>query len=239
MPDLVAYFRLSPGGRERSTRGGTDALGLGDQRHTYEQYRKACGGKTVAEYAEHESGRKHASKRPELAKAIAHARRAGAELVVAKLDRLARNVAFLSALMESGLDIRFLDFPDANKLVIHIMAAVAEDEAERIGNRIRGALREAKRRGTKLGSARPGHWKGREKARLAGLEKARRVSMEARRTASRIAYADLAPEIISRRNEGQSLTTIADWLNAEGQTTVRGKHFKPSTVARIIKRFAA
>lgn len=89
----------------------------------------------------------------------------GAKLVVAKLDRLARNVAFMSALMESGVDFVCCDNPYANRLTIHILAAVAEDEARRISERTKAALQAAKRHGVKLGSARPGHWSGREDRR--------------------------------------------------------------------------
>ena len=94
--------------------------------------------------------------RPELAKALAHCRRAKATLVVAKLDRLARNVTFTSALMESGVDFVCCDNPSANRLTIHTKAALSA----------------AKARGVKLGSARPGHWDGREDRRLAGVKAA-------------------------------------------------------------------
>src|SRR6185369_12637823 len=101
-------------------------------------------------YVEVESGKKAA--RPQLLAALAHPRRTKATLVVAKLDRLTRNVAFLSALMESGVDFVACDNPHANRLTIHILAAVAEDEARRISERTKAALAAYKARGGKLGS---------------------------------------------------------------------------------------
>ena len=103
----------------------------------------------MAEYVEVESGKNDA--RPELAGALAHARKLGAVLLIAKLDRLARSVAVLSALMESGTDFIAVDMPEANRFVLHIMAAVAEFEREQISVRTKAALAAAKARGVKLG----------------------------------------------------------------------------------------
>lgn len=126
------------------------------------------GATLLSEYSEIESGKR--KDRPELAKALAHARRSKATLVVAKLDRLARNVAFLSALMESNSDFVACDMEHANRLTIHILAAGAEAEAKAISERTKTALSAAKARGTKLGSSRPGHLDGREDARLRGAK---------------------------------------------------------------------
>jgi DNA invertase Pin-like site-specific DNA recombinase len=131
----------------------------------------------MAEYREVEAGKR--KERPELANAVAHCRRAKATLVVAKLDRLARNVGFTSALMESKVDFVCCDNPHANKLTIHILAAVAEHEAEAISERTKAALAAAKARGVKLGSARPGHWDGREDRRLAGVKAPAKAAGEA------------------------------------------------------------
>src|SRR5262249_48527688 len=160
---IIAYFRVS------TKRQGASGLGLEGQQAALEAYARQTGGRIVAEYVEVESGK--IADRPELARAIAHARRNKAVLVVAKLDRLARNVAFTSSLMRAGVDFICCDNPNANKLTIHILAAVAEDEAERISARTKAALAAAKKRGIKLGSARPGHWNGREDRRLAGARK--------------------------------------------------------------------
>ena len=117
-------------------------------------------------YTEVESGK--LADRPQLARSLSHAKRTKALLVVAKLDRLARNVEFVARVMNSSVDFVACDNPAANRLTLHILAAVAEAEAKAISDRTKTALAAAKARGTKLGSARPGHWEGREDARLAG-----------------------------------------------------------------------
>ena len=151
---IVAYYRVS------TKRQGESGLGLEGQQVAVAAFAKQHGASIIASYIEVESGKR--SDRPVLAQALGHARLAKATLVVAKLDRLARNVAFLSALMESGVDFVACDNEHANRLTIHILAAVAEAEAKAISERTKTALAAAKRRGVKLGSARPGHWKGRE-----------------------------------------------------------------------------
>jgi DNA invertase Pin-like site-specific DNA recombinase len=228
MADIIAYYRVS------TKQQGDSGLGLDAQKTAVECYAKNVGARILASYREVESGK--LAERPELARALAHARRSKATLVVAKLDRLARNVAFLSALMRSGVDFVCCDNPHANKLTIHILAAVAEDEAERISARTKAALQAAKARGVKLGSARPDHWKGREKARLVGLARGRVVSAKVLSKAAADAYADLAPVMKEWRAEGITLEAIAERLNAEGHTTRRGRRWNPVQVARVLNR---
>jgi len=142
---IVAYYRVS------TDRQGLRGLGMDVQRAAVEIYAAQTGSEIVADYCEAETTtgkREH----PELKRAIVHARRTDARLVVANLDRLARNVAFLSELMESGIDFVAADNPTANRLTIHILAAVAEDEARRISERTRVALAVYKQRGGKLGT---------------------------------------------------------------------------------------
>ena len=136
---IVAYFRVS------TKQQGESGLGLEGQEFAVEQFAQKSGNRILAKYTEVESGR--VSDRPELKKAKAHAKRSKATLVVAKLDRLSRNVAFLSALMESDIEFVACDNPHANRLTIHILAAVAEDEARRISERTKAALQAAKARG--------------------------------------------------------------------------------------------
>src|SRR5476651_1949666 len=151
---LVSYLRVL------TRKQGESGLGLEGQQAAIDAYAKQNGGEVVGRYIEVESGKR--SDRPELARAITHAKRMKAVLVVAKLDRLSRNVAFLSRLLESGIEFLACDNPTANRLTVHILAAVAEAEAKAISDRTKAALAAAKARGTILGSARPGHWSGNE-----------------------------------------------------------------------------
>ncbi len=191
----------------------------------------------MTSYTEVESGKR--SDRAELAKAIAHAKRSKATLVVAKLDRLARNVAFTSALMESGVDFVACDQPHANRLTIHILAAVAEHEAEMISQRTKAALSAAKVRGVKLGSARDGHWDGREDRRRAGAKAGAIAATEARKRLADEAYADLIDDLTAMRNDGLSFRAIADQLNGQGHTTRRGKPWNPMQVRNVLLRYQA
>src|SRR5262245_3187289 len=147
MATIIGYLRVSTKGQ------GESELGLDAQRTAVEAYGKQVGATLIMCYVEVESGK--LADRPELAKALAHARRAKATLIVAKLDRLARNVAFLSALMDSTVPFVACDNPHANRLTLHILAAVAEAEAAAISQRTKAALAAYKARGGKLGADLP------------------------------------------------------------------------------------
>jgi DNA invertase Pin-like site-specific DNA recombinase len=231
MADIIAYYRVS------TKQQGESGLGLEAQETAVQNYARQNGATIKASYVEVESGK--LADRPELARALAHARRSKATLVVAKLDRLARNVAFLSALMESKVPFVAADNPHANRLTVHILAAVAEAEAVAISQRTKAALAAAKARGTLLGSARPGHWDGREDARQAGLEKARGVAVKVKQAKADEAYADLVPIVAACKAEGLSLRETAARLNAEGHTTRRGRPWNPVQVTRVLERTQA
>jgi DNA invertase Pin-like site-specific DNA recombinase len=144
---FVAYYRVS------TARQGKSGLGLEAQQQAVHEHLLDGGSwSLVGEFVEIESGKR--ADRPKLAEAIKACRLRGAKLVIAKLDRLARNVAFISNLMESGVEFEAVDFPQANRLTIHIMAAMAEHEAKMISDRPKAALAAAKRRGVKLGGDR-------------------------------------------------------------------------------------
>jgi DNA invertase Pin-like site-specific DNA recombinase len=222
MHKFISYIRVST--REQ----GASGLGLEGQQAAVSAYAASVGGEILREYREVESGRK--ADRPELARALAHARRANATLVIAKLDRLARNVHFLSGMMESGVDFVACDNPTANRLTLHILAAVAEDEARRIAERTRSALAAYKARGGTLGGARPEHPGLTREARLEGT----RAASVAAAIGKRSAYEDLLPEVMGMRTAGLSLRAIARRLDADGYTTRQGKPWNPQQVARVL-----
>jgi DNA invertase Pin-like site-specific DNA recombinase len=143
---FVAYFRVS------TDRQGKSGLGLGAQREAVMNYLNGGSWQLVGEFTEVESG-KH-SDRSQLAAAVAACKKLRAKLVIAKLDRLSRNLAFIAAPMDSGVEFVAVDNPHANKLTVHILAAVAQHEREMIAERTRGALRAAKARGVTLGNPR-------------------------------------------------------------------------------------
>ncbi len=142
-PKFIAYYRVS------TDRQGRSGLGLEAQQQAVCDF-LARRGDIIESFTEIESGRK--DDRPQLAAALDTCRKHKATLVIAKLDRLARNVYFISGLMESGVEFVAVDMPEANRLTIHILAAVAEHEREAISQRTKAALKAAKVRGVKLGS---------------------------------------------------------------------------------------
>src|ERR671910_966338 len=143
---FVAYYRVSTDKQGRS------GLGLEAQREAVQSFLNGGSWTLAAEVTEVESGKRN--DRPELDRALGLCRLYGATLVVAKLDRLARNVTFISKLMESGVDFVAVDFPQANRLTVHILAAVAEHEAAMISARTKAALAAAKARGVQVGGDR-------------------------------------------------------------------------------------
>ena len=225
---IISYIRVSTKSQ------GDSGLGLEAQQTAVRAYADQRRARVLGEYREVVTGKR--KDRPELHKALAHCRRSKATLVVAKLDRLARNVAFTSALMDSGVDFICCDNPSANRLTIHILAAVAEHEAEAISQRTKAALQAAKARGVKLGSARPGHWQGREHLRVAATRKAAMAAGEAHSKRADEAYSDLYPIVGTLRARGLTLRRIADNLNAMGHTTRRDRPFGPTQVRRVLER---
>ena len=223
---VIGYVRVSTKGQ------GESGLGLEAQQAAIDGYATQNHTVVAQLYTEVESGRK--SDRPQLAAALAHAKRSKATLVVAKLDRLSRNVAFLSALMESRVEFVAVDQPHANRLTIHILAAVAEDEARRISERTKAALAAYKARGGKLGAS---HVRSRNLTHEARKRGAKAAGESLRRNADE-AYLDLAPLFQDFQSRGLSQHAIAAELNRLGHTTRRGKPWSQVQVGRVLQRFA-
>jgi len=215
---FVAYFRVS------TTKQGIDGLGMDAQRNAIRNYLNGGVWKLLAEFAEVESGKR--KDRPELAKAVALCRKEGATLLIAKLDRLARNAAFLLNLRDSGVDFIATDMPHADKFTVGIMALVAEKERDLISQRTRDGLAAARRRGIKLGNPRPAK----------ALNAAHRVSMERADD-----YAKTMNVIVQeiRAAHVNTLRGIAQCLNARGFKTPNEKSFKPQSVKNLVKRAEA
>jgi DNA invertase Pin-like site-specific DNA recombinase len=166
---------------------------------------------------------------------LEHAKYSGAKLVVAKLDRLARDVSFMSSLMEAGVDFAICDFPEATPLLIHLLAAIAEYEAKLIRDRTREALKQKRRDGIPLGSSRPEHWKDREHRRLAGAANGNAKSAVVRSARSNERLQFFRTRIVELQQSGKSYEEIAHDLNAQSFTTPRGKQFTKSTICKILK----
>lgn len=198
----IAYLRVS------TQKQGQSGLGLEAQRTAVEAFARHHGGEIQAMYVEVESGKR--ADRPELQKALQVARRAKATLLIAKLDRLARNVAFIANLMDAGVEFAACDQPFASRLTLHILSAVAEDEARRTSERTKAALAAAKARGVKLGS--PIARKTVGKARAARSRYAAEASAGTRKVIGDIQAAGVA-----------SFAGIARALEARGIKTPAGK----------------
>lgn len=221
---FVSYLRVS------TVQQGSSGLGLEAQRAAVAGYLNGGSWTLVKEVVEVESGKRN--DRPALAQALRLCRKHRATLVIAKLDRLARNVHFISGLMESGVDFLAVDMPEANRFVIHIMAAVAEQEAEAISKRTKAALAAAKARGVKLGGRRV------SAARFAKIgAAARRMRLERVERAR----ADVMPAIAKLQASGAvSLRQIAAGLNTAEIPTPRGHgEWSAVQVQRILKASSA
>ena len=221
--EFVSYRRVS------TARQGQSGLGLEAQADMIARHVAAIGGKLIHPddradgFVEVESGKR--IDRPELRRALAFARKRRATLIVAKLDRLARNVAFVSALLETpGVEFAAADFPQASRMMIQLLAVFGEYEREMISKRTREALAARRRRGLPLGTPR-------------NLVRGNTLAPQLNRARAR-AEAERARPIIDRlRQEGfESTRELAEELNRRGYTTPRGMEWHPMTVARVLSR---
>ena len=209
----VAYLRVST---DKQGKGG---LGLEAQREAVSQYAKTAGLELLEEFVEVETGKGTLalSKRPQLLAALSEAKKQKAKLVMAKLDRLARNVHFVSGLMETGVDFAVADMPNADRFQLHLFAALAEKEAELISERTKAALAAAKARGVKLGKN--------------GAVLAKRNQQDA--------LARLAPlkgQLKELKDSGLSIRKMAEHLNDRGTLSPAGGKWHPSNLHRALKR---
>jgi DNA invertase Pin-like site-specific DNA recombinase len=213
MKNFVGYYRVSTDKQGRS------GLGLEAQEQAVSAY-LAGRGNLIAEFTEVESGKK--KDRPQLLAALECCRKQKATLLIAKLDRLARNVAFIANLMESSADFVAVDMPEASRLTLHILAAVAEHEREMTSKRTREALAAARKRGTPLGNPRPSD--SLQRGRATHQQRA-----DQRRTT-------LAPTIQELRSKGLTLRAIASEMNRRAIPTPKGKQWQAKQIERILKK---
>ena len=218
-PKFIGYCRVST--REQ----GQSGLGLSSQKKAVLRFIEAREGELIEPmFMEVESGTKN--ERPELRKAINKCIRLDATLVIAKIDRLSRNLTFISQLMDSKVKFKAVDMPEADNFTIHIFSALAQKEREQISDRTKKALEEKKAQGHKLGTP--------ENLTTEAIKK----GLDARKANARNNKANRqASNLIKRcRKEGMSFQKIADELNELGYKTRRGKKFQKITVKRLFDR---
>ena len=223
---IVTYLRVS------TARQGASGLGLEAQRAAVQAYAAANGHTIVMEFVEVESGGK--ADRPQLAAALGTCRLHRAALVIAKLDRLARNVAFIANLMDGGVDFVACDMPHANRLTLHLMAAMAEHEREMISERTKAALAAAKARGVRLGNPNGAA------ALRAGCKQAGEKASAARRDTAARRAAALAPLLEQLAAEGlRAPVEVALALNLRGVPAPSGGVWYAQQVMRVGRTLAA
>jgi DNA invertase Pin-like site-specific DNA recombinase len=211
----VVYLRVS------TDKQGARGLGMDAQRAAVSAYLARQAGPSLAEFVEVESGRR--ADRPELAAALTLCRQKKAVLVIAKLDRLSRNLAFIANLMDSGVEFVAVDMPYASRLTLHILAAVAEHERHMISERTKAALRAAKARGVRLG--RP--------------DRATSQATAGRRAQSARFATAMLPVVTALRGHGMTLHRIAEQMNARGLQTCHGGYWRAQHVSHLLKRAGA
>ena len=219
MKPLVSYIRVSTSGQGKS------GLGIEAQRAAIVRFAEAEGFEIVGEHVEVETGKgaDALERRPKLAAALAVARRRKCAVVVAKLDRLSRDVAFVAGLMSQRVPFIVAELgADADPFMLHLYAALAEKERAMISARTTAALQAAKERGVTLGNPR--------------LDEVRGKAFASNRAGADRFAANVLPLILPMRAEGASLRKIADTLNARRIPTARGGTWAATQVADILKR---
>lgn len=209
--NFISYIRVS------TERQGKSGLGLEAQKTVVDRFVAQSGGDLLSEYVEVESGKRNC--RAELQKAIEHCKKVNATLIIAKLDRLARNVHFISGLIETGVQFRATDMPNADRFMLHVYAAMAEEEGRRISERTKAALAAAKARGVKLGTS----------CRAIADKKIQEADNHSKQ---------IGPIIEHHKAGGLSVRKIAERLNFDKIPSYSGGKWHPSTVQRLWQRFS-
>lgn len=212
----ISYLRVS------TERQGQSGLGLEAQRSAVEAHIAASAGRLLSEFVEIESGKR--DDRPKLTEALEACRLTGATLLIAKLDRLSRDAAFLLGLQKAGVPFTAADMPHADPFTVGVMSLVAQREREMISQRTKAALQAAKARGTTLGGFR-------------GRKVDGRLGAEARRKAADEFAQAVGPMVAELRQDGHSLRQIAETLTKRGIKTPRGGQWSATTVRSVLLRF--
>lgn len=223
----IGYFRVS------TERQGASGLGLEAQRHAAEAYANAQNLEILDSYVEVESGRKCDRDRPKLAAALMQCKQTRAVLVVAKLDRLSRDVEFLAKLMKSDVQFVACDNPNATKLTITILMAVAQDEAERISSRTKAALAARRARGLPLGAEMRACRNLTKTARKVGGKR----SAQIRRRRSAEYYAPICAKIREWYDDELTVETIVHLLNDRRILTRNGLAWNAGKVYHVMRQY--
>jgi DNA invertase Pin-like site-specific DNA recombinase len=209
---FIAYLRVS------TQRQGQSGLGLEAQRQAVERHAARASEPILGTFTEIESGAQ--KDRPELAAALRECRRAKSVLLIARLDRLSRSLSFIAQLLEAGVEIRAADMPEANRMMLQMLAVFAEHERRLISERTRAALAAAKIRGVELGV---------NGKRIAGLNRDEAI----------VFAQSMGPIVLPLAAKGMSLRSIADELNANGLVSREGGKWRPGSVARVLSRLGS
>lgn len=224
MQKFISYYRVS------TEKQAVSGLGLMAQKTSVTNYVQRVGGEIVAEFSEAQSGKlENTANRVEFAKAVTMAKRLGACLIVAKLDRLARCCSVLEAIQSAGVSFRVAEMPEANELTLGLLMVIARNERDMCAARTRAALAEKKAQGVKLGAAREGAFKF--TAETAKESRAKHTTAARESKNNRHAWAFTSSLIA----QGASLREIARQLNAEGYTTPRGGEWSAQQVKNLAK----
>jgi DNA invertase Pin-like site-specific DNA recombinase len=217
---FVAYYRVSTAAQ------GASGLGLEAQQEAVRRFLEGKGWPPIAEFTEVETGKgaNAMAKRPQLQAALAYARKHRATLVIAKLDRLARNVAFIANLLESGVEFVAVDNPHANRMMMQLLSVFAEEEARMISERTKAALAAAKARGARLGAY--------------GAIQGPRLA-EANKAAALARLEPIADQLRAMKAEGLSVRGIAGKLNADGIASPGGGRWTASNMFKALARLEA